>query len=97
VTSKGRRDEGVVGVTEERNQMSNGNGIRCCLLQVCCRRGSSKYEAAVKKLFTDGGLDGTAAALASAALSGFDLVPAGTMDAYKDVIANEARKHPSDE
>lgn len=73
------------------------NGSACCLLSVCCDRRSPKQKAAFVKLFTHAGLEETAAALAYDALEPYDLVPAGSLDGFRNAVADEARKHPDGE
>jgi hypothetical protein len=74
------------------------NGAACCLLQVCCDRSANpaKYKAAMVKMLMDAGLNTGASERAYEALQPYDLVPAGTMDAYRNAIAAEARKHAAD-
>jgi hypothetical protein len=73
------------------------NGSACCLLLVCCDRRSPKYKAAMMKEFKQAGLDDASAETAYTAMEPYDLVPAGTLDAYRNAITAEARKHPDGE
>jgi hypothetical protein len=73
------------------------NGTACCLLSVCCDRRSPKQHAAFMKLFKQAGLDDASAENAYTAMEPYDLVPAGTLDAYRNAISAEARKHPDGE
>lgn len=75
------------------------NGKACCILGVCCPPGSEEQVKALASALADG-LDwkpGGPASIEVATwiLTHFDLAPAGTLQSFKNIIAEMARKHPA--
>ena len=69
-----------------------GDPVLNCVLAVCCPPLSASQQDALARLLVQDGLDPTSAAhAAKAILQRFDLAPAGTLQAFKDAIAEEAR------
>lgn len=67
-----------------------GDPVLNCILAVCCPPLSTKQHEALARLLT---VEGVADPehCAKVVLANFDLAPQGTLQAFKDAIAEEAR------
>ena len=74
--------------------MAKDDGRVCCILGVCCRRGSKAQREALADALTDAQVCDTldARAVATWLLQQFDLAPAGSLDAFKVAIAQSVQK-----
>lgn len=76
--------------------MANGAEV-CCALGICCPPLSAGQKKALKKKLEDDGFDSAASERAAEwILNNFDLAPKGSLQSFKDTIADLVRKHPKE-
>lgn len=72
------------------------NGVHNCLFAVCCPPKSARQKAALAKAMMEsmGGTIDNYQKIADWMIENFDLAPSGTLQPFKDAIAQLARENP---